>query len=842
MKFGFITSSKSIELRRYATMLAACNESSIAPQIDSQKIASGNKSLVPLMQIPAITSATGVECEGVITYLPENEQGKQGDTDEKQTLVDGIDELSAIGVDVIGLGGVEQTPDNIVFASQSGVPISYGCRLTVFACYKNVIQIANWLEALPQQETIAIVGLPRDMSLALGQLLLEHGFKLLLQESDIEGDQGNTLADITSKYPDQIQLISTTEDCYHRSRIIVGSSSHDEAIDIDHMQPGTIFVDIALRFDAHPATSANRGDIVVVDGGCVSASERIRLGTQPFGAAVNQPLTGAMAEVMILSFEGRQDLLSTPVPPDIHTVLDIGEIAERHGFTVEPISRDGERIDELAVKKLQCHYQKDGKAERSSLDFVEQVIRDQPSREKTLARHHRYINPVMVDFLAQQQCDNVFIRAKGTHLSDHQGREFLDMVAGYGCLSLGHNPQPVIDAVTEYLSQQGPNFVQYISIAERPAKLAEVLCHIAPGNLERVFFSNSGTEAVEAAIKVVKAATGNPTIAYLKNSYHGKTMGALSVTGREKHRAHFQPLLSHTIEVPFGDLDALEATLRGHDVGAFILEPIQGEGGVQVPPAGYLKGVQALCRATDTLLMVDEIQTAFGRTGRLFACDWEDVEPDVLILSKSLSGGVMPIGATLCTSEVWDRAYGSLERFLHHTSTFGGGNLASVAALAAVREVLAQDIPRHADELGTYFKQALQEVASQYAFISEVRGKGLLLGVQFNDKVSQADQRSIQESSERFSHELNASMHLLPEDVRLQLQGAVQGGELSIAEMLCLSFVTRICVDHQILTFFTANSYTVVRVQPPLVVTKAEVDRFVDAFRTVCEYLSRTFY
>lgn len=495
-------------------------------------------------------------------------------------------------------------------------------------------------------------------------------------------------------------------------------------------------------------------------------------------------------------------------------------------------AKEDKWVNQLTQHKLECYDPKHAKVTNSTLMYIDQVIQDQPSKEKTLSRHYNYINPVMVKFLDQQQCDNVFVKAKGVHLFDHQGREFLDMVAGYGCLNLGHNPEPVIDAVADYFSQQGPNFVQYISIAERTAKLAEVLCKITPGNLERVFFSNSGTEAVEAAIKVAKAATGNPTIAYLENSYHGKTLGALSVTGREKHRNQFKPLLEHTIEVPFGDLIALEKILRNHNVGAFILEPIQGEGGVQVPPEGYLKAVQNICRETDTLLMVDEVQTAFGRTGRLFACEWEEIEPDVLILSKSLSGGVMPIGATLCTASVWDRAYGCIERFLHHTSTFGGGNLAAVAGLAAVREVIANDLANYADEIGTYFKHALQQAAKPFPFISEIRGKGLLLGIQFTDKPFLNSQ---------CVSAVSAKGHRLSDDVCHQSDESPKDVRLTKAEMLCLSFVSQMRVKHRILTFFTANSYTVVRVQPPLVVTKADVDLFVAAFRVVCEDLYRNF-
>ncbi len=444
--------------------------------------------------------------------------------------------------------------------------------------------------------------------------------------------------------------------------------------------------------------------------------------------------------------------------------------------------------------------------------------------------------PMMVDFLKLQHSDHVFVNGDGTSLLNDQGERYLDMVAGYGCLNLGHNPAPVSQAVSDYLESQGANFIQYVSIPEHTSKLADALVHLAPGKLQRVFFSNSGTEAVEAALKMAKAATGNPTIAYLENSYHGKTLGALSVTGREKHRKHFQPLVPHNVQVPFGgDIDALRRVLTEQDVGAFILELIQGEGGIHVFPNGYLQEVQALCRETDTLLMVDEIQTGLGRTGRMFACDWAEIEPDVMMLSKSLSGGLIPIGATLCTSQVWDKAYGTSDRFLLHTSTFGGGNLAAVAALATLRALLQQNIPHRAFEMGEYFKSELVRVTKQYPFIKEVRGKGLMLGIEINNDFESAVEACAREFATRLPGDWHTTYKFLPDDVHSHLELAMKRMEKAMTEMFCMKFVTKLGMDHNILTFVTANSSTVIRIQPALIITKEEIDYFVSSFASVCE-------
>ncbi|MFC1503744.1 aspartate aminotransferase family protein, partial [Pseudomonadota bacterium] len=245
--------------------------------------------------------------------------------------------------------------------------------------------------------------------------------------------------------------------------------------------------------------------------------------------------------------------------------------------------------------------------------------------------------------------------------------------------------------------------------------------------------------------------------------------------------------------------------------------------------------VQALCNETDTLLMVDEIQTGLGRTGRMFACEWEGIEPDVMMLSKSLSGGIIPIGATLCTTKVWDRAYGTSDRFLLHTSTFGGGNLASVAALSTLQAILEQDLPKRALEMGAYFKSELSQATKKYPFIIDLRGKGLMLGIEINHDFENGVEACAREFATRLPGDWHTTYKFLPDDARSHLQLAMTQIEQTLSEMFCMKFVTKLGMDHKILTFVTANSSTVIRIQPPLIISKDEVDHFVSAFSTVCE-------
>ncbi|MBC7325332.1 MAG: aspartate aminotransferase family protein, partial [Moorella sp. (in: Bacteria)] len=231
-----------------------------------------------------------------------------------------------------------------------------------------------------------------------------------------------------------------------------------------------------------------------------------------------------------------------------------------------------------------------------------------------------------------------------------------------------------------------PNLIQS-SLGVLAAALAHNLAKITPGDLQRSFFCNSGCEAVEGALKLARAATGRKEIIYCHNSFHGKSFGALSVTGREKYQKPFEPLLPGCAAVPFGDAEALAYELKKERAAAFIVEPIQGEGGINVPPPGYLAQARRLCSQHGTLLIIDEIQTGFGRTGAMFACEEEGAVPDILCLAKSLGGGIMPVGAYITTDEIWKKAYGSMEKALLHTSTFGGNNWAAAAALAALQVI-----------------------------------------------------------------------------------------------------------------------------------------------------------
>jgi putrescine aminotransferase len=435
-----------------------------------------------------------------------------------------------------------------------------------------------------------------------------------------------------------------------------------------------------------------------------------------------------------------------------------------------------------------------------NLVSLEEALR--ADREKTREWHREYANTSLVSLLSLLDFDKRYVKAEGVKVWDVAGREYLDFLGGYGSLNLGHNHPRVWEAVEKV---KGSPTILQATLSPLVGALAKNLAIITPGDLRHSFFCNSGAEAVEGALKTARLATGRTGIVYAENSFHGKTMGALSVTGRHKYQKPFEPLIPNCRAVPFGDLKALEEELKKGDVATFIVEPIQGEGGVTIPPTGYLKEAEGLCRKHQVLFIVDEIQTGFGRTGRMFACEYEEVEPDMMCLSKSLGGGLLPIGAFVVKEKVWKKAYGGMNSCLLHTTTFGGNLLSCAAALAAIEVLVEEDLPAKAKEKGTDFLAKLKVLEEKYAMIKEVRGKGLMIGVEFAEPTKGWFKKLSAGLINKLSQEYFAS--------------------LVASELLN---------EHGIITAYTLNNPNVIRLQPPLVVTEEELDKLVEALEEIC--------
>ncbi|ADG82307.1 aminotransferase class III-fold pyridoxal phosphate-dependent enzyme [Thermincola potens] len=341
------------------------------------------------------------------------------------------------------------------------------------------------------------------------------------------------------------------------------------------------------------------------------------------------------------------------------------------------------------------------------------------------------LNPTMDKLFECFKLDVAYVKGEGVYLYDQAGNKYLDFIAQYGAVPFGYNPPEIVAAAQKYFDLSLPSMVQP-SIPIKAVELAEMLLQLAPGKMAQATFCQSGAEAVEVAIKLARSTTGKPKILSTKNSFHGKTMGALSATGRDVYQKPFFTPVPGFEHIPFGDLDMLENKMRseGKQIAAFLVEPIQGEGGIIVPPEGYLKNAEIICRKYGVLLVVDEVQTGLGRTGELFACDREGVEPDILLLSKALGGGLVPLGVCLSNKQAWNKEFGRL-----HSSTFANNNFTCAIGLAVLNKLLENDrqLIKNAKKAGNYLLKNLENTNRQYpGVIKEIRGRGLMLGLEFN--------------------------------------------------------------------------------------------------------------
>jgi len=400
-----------------------------------------------------------------------------------------------------------------------------------------------------------------------------------------------------------------------------------------------------------------------------------------------------------------------------------------------------------------------------------------PSSKRLFELYSEHVNPGLARLLQFMGLDGLEERAEGCYLWDSEGRRYLDFLGGFGTFALGHRPPAVIQAVQRQLERMPLSSKLLVSPLQ--AELGALLAEIAPGDLKYSFFCNSGAEAVEGCLKLARAATGRAKIVAAEGAFHGKTLGALSVSGREVYRKPFEPLIPGVMFVPFGDTLALRQAVDG-ETAAVILEPVQGEGGVRIPPHDYLPAAREACDKAGALLILDEVQTGFGRTGKMFACEHWGVAPDLMALAKALGGGVMPIGAIVGTPATWKVFE---ENPLIHSSTFGGAPLACAAAIASVKEIRERDLPARAAEMGVYLLQGLSEVKAQFPeHVVDVRGLGLLTGIEFAE----------------------------PDFASLVVSGLVSRG---------------------IIAAYTLNQPQVLRAEPPLIVTLEEICSFLAALR-----------
>ena len=355
----------------------------------------------------------------------------------------------------------------------------------------------------------------------------------------------------------------------------------------------------------------------------------------------------------------------------------------------------------------------------------------QQRKGENFSLHAKYINPQLARVLGTIEFDRFYVKGEGCYLIDDEGGRYLDFLSGFGVFALGRSHPAIVGALHDALDADLPNLVQ-MDCSLLPGILAQELVKRSHPGIERVCFTNSGAEAIESAIKFARAATKRTRILYCDHAFHGLTTGALSLNGGKEFRSGFGPLLPGVDMVPFGDIGALARELRKGDVAAFVIEPIQGKG-VNLAPDDFWPEAQALCHRHKTLLVLDEVQAGLGRTGTFFCHEQFGITPDIITVSKALSGGYVPVGAMLSTAAVSDAVFSSMDRAVVHSSTFASNQLAMVAGLATLAAFDDEEILDRVQRTGKAFTKSLAPLVERYEFLHEVRGRGLMIGLVFGE-------------------------------------------------------------------------------------------------------------
>ena len=414
--------------------------------------------------------------------------------------------------------------------------------------------------------------------------------------------------------------------------------------------------------------------------------------------------------------------------------------------------------------------------------------------------HTRYLNEQMVRVLKTIGFDRAYQRGKGQYLYDRDGQRYLDLLSGWGVFALGRNHPTVRDALKTVLDNDFPNLVQ-MDVSALAGVLAERLLRYVP-HLDKAFFANSGTESVETSLKFARAATRRDGVVYCTHGFHGLTYGSLSVNGDEIFRSGFGALLPGCVEVPFNDIVALDRALASRTIAAFIVEPIQGKG-VTIPADDYLRSAQLLCRKYGTLFIADEVQTGLGRTGRFLACEHWGIEPDMVLLSKSLSGGHVPVGVVLTRKWIFDKIFDRMDRAVVHGSTFAKNDLAMAAGLATLEVIESEGLMQNAEQKGKRLFAAFEKMSRRHELVKTVRGKGLMIGIEFGAP------RSLT---------LKASWNLL---------------ETANSGLFCQLIVIPLLKEHRILTQVAGHNNHTIKLLPPLIVSDEDCDWIEQSFEAV---------
>jgi 3-acetyloctanal aminotransferase len=771
-----------------------------------------------------LVSATGARAEGRLYEIPMDARSILADATRALDFMEqAVEDAIGWGARIVGLGSMTGIIGNhgAFLAERHPIAVTTGNSLTVYATLRNLEHYCEALGIDLADEEVAVVGIPGSIATAVAALLAPLCRRLVLG--------ARRASPRAVQWADRLgaRLEVELPKALAEASLVVTATSSGDCIEPSWLRPGCLVLDVGVPSDVRGATPA-RDDVLVLSAGYArvpAAMPRDSFFLKFFHGIV----PSCLGETMVLSLEDRADSFSIGRDLDLGRVHEIGRLAEAHGFAFSEALASGLPLSPEArsqflkvlsrTRSVRSHRSRrclcqtadgdiDDRVETEGIDLTRLA-------EHAAERHARHINPVQIGVGGPSGLTRTFVRAKGAELFDESGRAYLDFVAGFGSLNLGHNHPEVVAAVASAMSQQAPGFSPG-SVNPLAAALAEQLVALTPRGLEMVFFTNSGAESIEAALKLARAATDRSGLLSCRGSFHGKTFGALSVTGNRTYQRPFGPLVPDCQAIPYGDLHALELALAAGQFAAFVVEPIQGEGGMVTPPSGYLAEAHRLCREAGTLFIADEVQTGLGRTGPLFAVERDGIEPDILTLAKSLGGGLMPLGAMVARRDLWLKAYGSYQTFALHSSTFSGGSLACAAGLATLRILRDGPVMAHAARCASQLREGLETIARACPIIRAVRGHGLMLGLEF--------------------HELSGAM--LTNFKGFDASGAnwwlVPGHEELLRTIPAIYVQSNLLHEHAIYTQVARSNPQVLRIQPPLVVSAVQVERFLEALQSTC--------
>lgn len=770
----------------------------------AKRSSSEQQSVGVIDEFSGLKSHLSASADGRLYEIPMNSFAILEDPDRALNyMIDAVQSAAKWGAKIVGLGAMTGIVggQGTYLAERSPIPVTTGNSLTVYAAVTNLMHACHDVGIDLASEDVAIIGVPGSIATAAARILRSRCRSLILVARQASPRAAALAAEL------DVELMFDIPAALARTRVVLSATSSGGCIDQAWLLPGTILSDVGVPTDTM-GQRVLRNDVLILSGGICKVPDTMPL-TSHYLWFHRGSMAACVAETVVLALDDDAECLSLGRSLDTVRIERIGQRAEAHGFDFSRLFSFGQPLgDSMLAEYRKAVVKQVHRDSSSSMPTMVELGREAPERFR------RHINPVMQSLGGKLV--KTFVRGEGVRVWDVEGKCYLDFLAGYGALNLGHNPPEVVAAVESALLEHAPGFSP-AAINPLAAALAERLAAVAPAGLEMVFFGNSGAEAVEASLKLARRATGRHGFLYCDRSYHGKTLGALSVTGNMKYQRPFGPLVPECSVIPYGDLEALETALSTRQFAAFVVEPIQAEGGMNVPPVDYLKRTYELCRKAGTLLVVDEVQTGLGRTGRMFAVEHSGIEPDVMTLAKSLGGGLVPIGAMLTRRDLWLKAYGSLESFALHTSTFGGGSLAGAAGLATLQALRSTDVIANARERGYQILDGLRGLAKRRSIIKDVRGQGLLIGLEFNQP-SQAMTSLWQGLLSG-----GAAIYLVP-------------GMDDILDALTATYVmTLLMQEHGIYTQVARSNPRVLRIEPPLIVSEREAKQFLRAVEECCE-------